>query len=56
MDFVERGMLPPQFVPVPDKEPDEDNDDEAVDGPRVEGNVILAWTRGMCEYSNGLLS
>ncbi|KAJ6563088.1 hypothetical protein DFH09DRAFT_1247611 [Mycena vulgaris] len=43
-DFVERGTVPPTFVPVPDKEV-EDEEAEPVDEPRVEGNVILARRR-----------
>ncbi|KAJ6623870.1 hypothetical protein B0H10DRAFT_1785684, partial [Mycena sp. CBHHK59/15] len=43
-DFVERGMLPPTFIPVPDKEI-EDEEAEAIDDARVEGSVILARRR-----------
>ncbi|KAJ6613384.1 hypothetical protein B0H10DRAFT_2048890, partial [Mycena sp. CBHHK59/15] len=38
------GALPPNFVPVPDKVVD-DADTEEIDGPRVEGNVVLARRR-----------
>jgi hypothetical protein len=44
-DFVERGMVPPNFVPVPDKDLD-DADAEETDEARVNGNVILARRRG----------
>lgn len=44
-DFVERGMVPPTFVPVPDKEID-DEEGGPVDEARVEGNVVLARRRG----------
>ncbi|KAJ6628177.1 hypothetical protein B0H10DRAFT_2160911 [Mycena sp. CBHHK59/15] len=44
-DFIERGMVPPNFVPVPDKVID-DKEAEATDEPRVEGNVVLARRRG----------
>jgi hypothetical protein len=44
-DFVERGMLPPSFVPVPDKEADDD-DGGPSDEARVEGNIVLARRRG----------
>ncbi|KAJ6607973.1 hypothetical protein B0H10DRAFT_1816789 [Mycena sp. CBHHK59/15] len=43
-DFVERGMLPPDFVPVPDKQND-DQDAEETDEARVDGNVVLARRR-----------
>ncbi|KAJ6548944.1 hypothetical protein B0H19DRAFT_1300082 [Mycena capillaripes] len=43
-DFVERGMVPPNFVPVPDKVVD-DEDAEETDEARVEGNVVLARRR-----------
>ncbi|KAJ7648793.1 hypothetical protein DFH06DRAFT_1423544, partial [Mycena polygramma] len=43
-DFVERGMLPPNFVPVPDKAID-DEEAEEIDSPRVDGNVVLARRR-----------
>ncbi|KAJ6590372.1 hypothetical protein B0H10DRAFT_1830806 [Mycena sp. CBHHK59/15] len=43
-DFVERGMVPPNFIAVPDKEI-EDEEAEAIDEPRVEGNVVLARRR-----------
>ncbi|KAF7361026.1 hypothetical protein MSAN_01133000 [Mycena sanguinolenta] len=45
-DFVERGMVPPSFVPVPDKNSDnDDRDAEETDEARVEGNVVLARRR-----------
>ncbi|KAJ6524384.1 hypothetical protein DFH09DRAFT_1286341 [Mycena vulgaris] len=43
-DFVERGMVTPTFVPVPDKEHDAD-DAEETDEPRFDGNVVLARRR-----------
>ncbi|KAJ7754198.1 hypothetical protein DFH07DRAFT_868599 [Mycena maculata] len=43
-DFVERGMIPPNFVPIPDKDPD-DVDAEETDEARVDSNVILARRR-----------
>ncbi|KAJ6631895.1 hypothetical protein B0H10DRAFT_2172192 [Mycena sp. CBHHK59/15] len=43
-DFVECGMVPPNFVAVPDKEI-EDEEAEAIDELRVEGNVVLARRR-----------
>ncbi|KAJ7162457.1 hypothetical protein C8R46DRAFT_1283402 [Mycena filopes] len=43
-DFVERGMIPPTFVPVPDKAHDAE-DTEEIDEPRVDGNVVLARRR-----------
>ncbi|KAJ6552647.1 hypothetical protein DFH09DRAFT_1085820 [Mycena vulgaris] len=43
-NLVEHVMVPPTFVPVPDKEV-EDEEAEPVDEPRVEGNVILARRR-----------
>ncbi|KAF7292216.1 C2H2-type domain-containing protein [Mycena indigotica] len=46
VDFEERGMLRPQFPALPDKiNVDDDADEEAIDGPRVEGAVVLARTR-----------
>ncbi|KAF8174181.1 hypothetical protein K438DRAFT_2049994 [Mycena galopus ATCC 62051] len=50
-DFVERGMLPPTYVP-PVIDP-EDDDGGPVDTVRVEGNVVLARTRvrGYPRYS-----
>lgn len=44
-NFVERGMVPPNFTAVPDKIV-EDADVEETDEQRVEGTVILARTRG----------
>ncbi|KAJ7818062.1 hypothetical protein B0H14DRAFT_2601559 [Mycena olivaceomarginata] len=44
-NFVERGMVPPNFTAVPDKII-EDADVEETDEQRVEGTVILARTRG----------
>ncbi|KAJ7676822.1 hypothetical protein DFH06DRAFT_1291713 [Mycena polygramma] len=35
-DFVERGMIPPTFMPVPDKAAD-DEEAEEIDEPRVDG-------------------
>ncbi|KAJ6474792.1 hypothetical protein C8R45DRAFT_1102943 [Mycena sanguinolenta] len=43
-DFVERGMVPPSFAPLPDKDVD-DLDAEETDEARVEGNVVLARRR-----------
>ncbi|KAJ7725533.1 hypothetical protein B0H16DRAFT_1781820 [Mycena metata] len=43
-DFVARGMVPPTFVPVPDKAHDAE-DAEETDEPRVDGNVVLARRR-----------
>ncbi|KAJ6472013.1 hypothetical protein C8R45DRAFT_1164738, partial [Mycena sanguinolenta] len=43
-DFVERGMIPPSCVPVPDSDKD-DQDAEETDEARVEGSVILACRR-----------
>ncbi|KAJ7715857.1 hypothetical protein B0H14DRAFT_3098876 [Mycena olivaceomarginata] len=43
-NFVERGMVPPNFTAVPDKIV-EDADVEETDEQRVEGTVILARTR-----------
>ncbi|KAJ7888963.1 hypothetical protein B0H14DRAFT_3081915 [Mycena olivaceomarginata] len=43
-NFVERGMVPPNFTAVPDKIV-EDADVEETDEQRVEGAVILARTR-----------
>ncbi|KAJ7080159.1 hypothetical protein B0H15DRAFT_924417 [Mycena belliarum] len=43
-DFVERGMIPPVFVSVPDKDEDEE-EGAPVDGVRVDGNVVLARRR-----------
>ncbi|KAJ7048802.1 hypothetical protein C8F01DRAFT_1275964 [Mycena amicta] len=47
-DFEERGMLPRQHVALPDQVLRRvlvDVDEEAVDGPRVDGTVVLARTR-----------
>ncbi|KAJ6467182.1 hypothetical protein C8R47DRAFT_990496 [Mycena vitilis] len=43
-DFVERGMIPPTFKPVPDKAVD-DEEAEEIDEPRVDGAVVLARRR-----------
>ncbi|KAJ7127251.1 hypothetical protein C8R43DRAFT_1074924 [Mycena crocata] len=43
-DFVERGMVPPTFIPVPDKEV-EDDEGGPIDEQRVQGNVVLARRR-----------
>ncbi|KAJ7669939.1 hypothetical protein DFH06DRAFT_1372426 [Mycena polygramma] len=43
-DFVERGMIPPTFMPVPDKAAD-DEEAEEIDEPRVDGAVVLARRR-----------
>ncbi|KAJ6521383.1 hypothetical protein DFH09DRAFT_1251126 [Mycena vulgaris] len=44
-NFVERGMIPPVFVPVPDKDPKDTDKGGPIDEPRVEGNVVLAHRR-----------
>jgi hypothetical protein len=38
-------MVPPNFVPIPDKVID-DEEAETIDESRVEGNVVLARRRG----------
>lgn len=54
-DFVERGMVLPEFKPVPDKVI-EDPDAEAIDEPRVEGSVVLARRRGQSYYNSRSLT
>ena len=48
-DFVERGMLPPSYMPPASvsKPPDEDDEGGPVNDSVV-GNVVLARTRGKC--------
>ncbi|KAJ7657538.1 hypothetical protein B0H17DRAFT_1171932 [Mycena rosella] len=44
-DFVERRMVHPSFVPVPDKEVEDIDEGGPIDEARVEGNVVLARRR-----------
>jgi hypothetical protein len=45
-DFIERSMIAPIFTAIPDKVP-KDKEAEEVDALHVEGNVVLARSRGM---------
>ncbi|KAJ7070469.1 hypothetical protein C8F01DRAFT_1206314 [Mycena amicta] len=48
-DFVERGLLVSEVNALPDNRPSEEEQDEEIsDGLRVDANVVLARTRGMC--------